>query len=113
MHEMAITQSIYNIAMQAARDAGVSRVHSLKIRMGDYSEIVPALVQEYFEILAKGGIAEGAQLQFIHVPLTVRCRTCGWQGEIDKRRIACKVCGGTDLQLLTGREFYVESIEAD
>ena len=113
MHEMAITQSIYNIALQAAQDAGAKQVHSLKIRIGDYSEIVPALVREYFSILAKGGIAEGARLDFIHVPLTVRCRACGWQGEIEKRHIACKNCGGTDLQLLTGREFYVESMEAD
>lgn len=113
MHEMAITQSIYTIVLRAGTEAGVKKIHSLKIRMGDYSEIVPSLVQEYFAILAKGGIAEGAQIEFIRVPLTVRCRTCGWQGEIDKRHIACRNCGGTDLELKTGREFYVESIEAD
>ena len=43
----------------------------------------------------------------------MRCRACGWEGAVDKRHITCGGCGGVALTLLTGREFYVESLEAD
>ena len=33
--------------------------------------------------------------------------------EIDKLKIQCPACGSTDLKLLTGHEFYVESLEVD
>ena len=43
----------------------------------------------------------------------MRCNQCGAENEIDKLKIQCPNCGSTDLKLLTGHEFYVESLEVD
>ena len=112
MHEMAITQSVLNIVLDAAKQAGAEKITAIRIKMGEYSDVVPVVMKEYFAVAAKGTAAEGAVLELERLPVTMRCRGCHWQGVVDKRRIRCGECGGTDLQLLTGREFYVESIEA-
>lgn len=113
MHEMAITQSVLDITLKAAKDAGAKKVTTIRIKMGEYCDVVPAVMRDYFAVAAVGTLAEGAVLDIERKPVTVLCRTCRWQGVVDKRNLRCPDCGGTDLKLLTGREFYVESIEAE
>ena len=113
MHEMAITQSILNIALEAGKNAGASRITEIRIRMGEYSDVVPVILREYFAVAAAGTPAEGAELVLRRVPVTMECRNCGWSGQVDRMHIRCGGCGGYDLKLLTGREFYVESLEAE
>ncbi|MDD4850966.1 MAG: hydrogenase maturation nickel metallochaperone HypA [Gemmiger sp.] len=113
MHEMAITESLLRITLAEAAKAGATRVTALHIKMGAYADIVPTILREYFAIAARGTAAEGARVEIGRIPVTMRCRTCGWQGPVDKLHIRCGGCAGTDLQLLTGREFYLESLEAE
>ena len=113
MHEMAVTQSVLNIALEEGKKAGAKRITAIKIRRGAYSDVVPAVLREYFAVAAAGTMAEGAELVLTRIPVTMLCRSCGWQGTVDKLHIQCAACGGTDLKLLTGREFYVESLEAE
>ena len=113
MHEMAIVQSILNIAVKAGTDAGAARIKTIRIKMGEYSDVVPVILNEYFAVASTGTIAQGARLELNRVPVTMRCRDCGWQGHVDKLHIRCGDCGGTSLTMLSGREFYVESLEAE
>lgn len=113
MHEMAIVQSVLDIALSAAEKAGAGRVTQINIKMGEYSDVVPAVLRDYFAVAARGTLAQGARIALTRIPVTMRCRSCGWQGPVDKLHICCGGCGGGDLALLTGREFYVESLEAD
>lgn len=113
MHEMAVTQSILDIAVSEAEKHGATRVKEIKIKVGAYSGIVPQLIQEYYNLISAGTIAEQAKLIIDRVPVTVRCKTCGQVSEIEKNKYACPVCESIEIQLLTGREFYVDSLEVD
>lgn len=113
MHELAITQSILDIAQTAAREHGVTRVREVRIKLGEYSGVVPQCIQYYFDVISKGTVAEGAELKMERLPILMRCEHCQWEGQIDKHHIVCPACGGTRLKLLQGREFYVESLEVD
>lgn len=113
MHEMAIVQSMLDIALRAGNDAGAKRIKAVRVKMGEYSDVVPVIMREYFAVAARGTIAEGAEIEITRIPVTMRCRACGWQGRVDKLHIQCGACGGTQLSLLSGREFYVESLEAE
>ena len=113
MHELAITQSILDIARKAADEHGAQRVKSVRIMLGEYSGVVPQCIQYYFDVISKGTIAEGALLDIRRLPVVIRCQSCGQDSTIDKRHIACPLCGSTDLKLLQGREFYIESLEAE
>lgn len=113
MHEMAITQSVLDISLKAAEDAGATRIRKVRILMGEYSDVVPVVFREYFKIAAQGTAAEDAEIELKRVPVTVVCRQCGFSGHVDKRHIQCPECGSRDLRMTGGREFMVESLEAD
>lgn len=113
MHEMAIIQNVLDISCRAAREGDAKRITAIRIRMGDYCGVVPQILREYFAIAAAGTLADGAELDLQRIPVTMRCRTCRWQGEVDPHRVTCAVCGSADLQLLSGREFFVDSIEVE
>ena len=113
MHELSITQSIVNIAVETAKEHNVKKIREIHLRIGEYSGIVSQCVQQYFDILSKGTAAEGAVLVTRRITITMRCNQCGAENEIDKLKIQCPNCGSTDLKLLTGHEFYVESLEVD
>ena len=62
MHELAITQSILDIARKAADEHGAKQVKSVRIMLGEYSGVVPQCIQYYFDVISKDTIAEGAVL---------------------------------------------------
>ena len=113
VHELSITQNILDIALRAAAEQNAAHIREIRLRMGPFSGVVPECVQMYLDVLAKGTPAEGARIKVTTVPLKVRCRDCGREGEIDRAHIACPFCGSLRLQRLSGREFLVESLEVD
>ena len=87
MHELSITQSIVNIAAETAAKHQVKRVNEIRIRIGEYSGIVPQCVQQYFDILSKGTAAEGAVLKMERIPITMRGGECDRQAEHSLSRL--------------------------
>jgi len=113
MHELAITQGILGIALDEAAKRNVSRVISIKIMIGDFSGIVPQLIQEYYNIASRGTVAENAALILERVPVTIRCLSCGAVSTVSKTFVKCSVCGSEQIKMLTGREFNVDSMEVE
>ncbi len=114
MHELAVTQGILSVALEAAHRAGARRIDAIDLVIGDLASIVDDSVQFYFDILARGSPAEGAALRFRRVPAEGRCFACGAQFTIGPTLVAaCPVCDSGQLLITGGREFYVESIEVD
>lgn len=113
MHELAITQSILDIAQKAAEEHGAVQVKSVRIMLGEYSGVVPQCIQYYFDIVSKGTVAEGALLDIRRLPVVIHCSSCGQDSRIDRLHVACPLCGSTDLKLIQGREFYIESLEVE
>lgn len=113
MHEMAIAQGILDIALQTAGRHDAARVAGVKVLVGELTGIVPEALTFGFEALAQGTIAEGAVLAISPIPLTGRCRDCGAEGAIDKYCFTCGSCGSYAVELVSGRELMVESVEVD
>ena len=113
MHELAITPSILDIAQKAAGEHGAKQVRSVRIMLGEYSGVVPQCIQYYFDVISKGTIAQGAVLDIRRLPVVIRCSSCGGESQIDRLHVSCPLCGSTDLKLIQGREFYIESLEVD
>jgi len=113
MHELAITQSILDIAEKVGKEHKIKRVREIRIKLGAYSGVVPQCIQDYFDVISHGTIVEGAKLDIQTLPVVVHCNVCGQDSEIDRRHIRCPLCNSTDLKMLQGREFYLESLEVD
>ncbi len=114
MHELAITQRILEIALEHAGRAGARRIVAIHLVVGDLSSVVDDSVQFYFDHLSPGTPAEGASLHFTRLPARYRCRTCG-EEFIPERGLVwqCPACRGWEVEIVQGREFYLESIEVE
>lgn len=113
MHEMGITQSLLNIALDHAQRASAVRINGLTIVVGELSSIVDDSVQFYWDFVSQGTIAEKATLTFKRIPATARCAGCGHTAPLDREAYACPACGSGSLEITSGEEFYLESIDVD
>lgn len=111
MHELAIMQSVVRIVEDEQRRRGFDRLCRIKLKVGAVSGIVPACLMDYFPIAAAGSVAEGAELITETIPVTISCFSCGYEGA--PKGAQCPECGGEAYKLLTGREFFVDSIEVE
>ncbi len=113
MHELTITQNILAIVLEKAREVRADKIRKVSVTLGDLSGIVDECVQFYFELLGKDTIASEATLSFERVPTKLKCRRCAGvfsPGELDW---ACPACKVQDVEIVSGRECYVDSIEVD
>jgi hydrogenase nickel incorporation protein HypA/HybF len=113
MHELGITQSILNIALRHAQEAGAVRVRELNLVVGELASVVDDSVQFYWDMIAKDTIAEGATLNFKRLPSTLRCNHCAHEFPMNQQDFSCPACGSTQVTVARGDEFYLESIDVD
>ena len=113
MHELSIAQGLLEIIEQEARPYPGARVTRVHLRIGKLSAVVPDALRFAFEAITQGGIAEGAVLEIEEVPLTIRCHQCDEVFTIDDPFMLCPQCEGTDVEMLSGRELEIRSMEID
>ncbi len=113
MHELSVTQSLVNIANAEGEKVNAKRVTKIKMVLGAFSGLVPACIQEYFDLLSEGCICEKAKLEFTRIPAIIECEKCGKKTELTHFRLVCGGCGSRHVKLIQGREFYIESLEVE
>jgi len=113
MHELAITQSLLQVALDKAGEAKAGRIRSIKLRIGRLSGYVPEAVDLNFRMLAPGTMAEGAALEIEWVPLRCRCKGCGGEYDATPDDFTCPSCRAADFAIISGREMFIESMEVE
>ncbi|HOX55316.1 MAG TPA: hydrogenase maturation nickel metallochaperone HypA [Candidatus Paceibacterota bacterium] len=113
MHELSIMQSALSLALDQARQAGANRVHTIRLRIGALSGVVPDALEFAFEALAPGTPAEGAQLAIEHVPARFWCETCTREFPSENMLPECPNCHCLSGELRAGREMELASLEID
>ena len=111
MHEASIMKSALEYAEEQARQAGATRVHRLRLKVGNLSGVVPEALRFAFDALCAGTMTEGAALEIVSVPAVCWCQTC--QAEFDSPDFAqeCPRCHEVSMDLRRGRELEMESME--
>ena len=113
MHELAVTEQILNLALRHAREANARQVTNLHLQIGALSTIIDDSVQFYWDIISQGSLCQGATLHFNRVPATLHCRSCGQEYTLVGELTACPTCSGIQVQILSGQEFQLTSIDIE
>ena len=111
MHEYGITESLLRIVEKSARDAGVSKVSTVRIVIGALTGFVPESIEFYYERMSQNTVAEGAKLEFELLPITLRCRACGHVFQPQDRHWVCPECATSEVDIQGGRELYIKEME--
>jgi len=111
MHEYGITESLLHIVEEKAKEAGATRVATIRVVVGALTGFVPDCIQFYYETMSKGTVAEGAALEFEELPVTLRCRKCAEVFVPESRVWVCPKCDSTEVDIEGGRELYIKEME--
>jgi hydrogenase nickel incorporation protein HypA/HybF len=113
MHELGVTESIATICLRHAQGNNASRVIKVNVKLGELTGIVDHYVAFYWDMVTKDTIAQGAELNFIKVPVVSHCPDCDDDFKVVEYDLTCPRCGKAENELVSGREFLVESIEIE
>ena len=113
LHELSITENILSIALEKAEEAKASRVSRINLVIGELSGVVDDCVEFYFGFLSKDTIAAQASLSFHHTPIQLRCRNCNSVFSPDNGDWTCPNCQNQEVEIISGRDLYIESIEVE
>jgi hydrogenase nickel incorporation protein HypA/HybF len=113
MHELSITQSILEIALDFARRNQAQKIMEIHLKIGEITDFDDDWIQRYFDFVGKGTIAEGAKLRISRIPARLQCNPCSFVFPLDKStwNTQCPSCNNKDCRLISGREFQVEALE--
>ena len=110
MHEFTLTQHLLDAAL---KNAGSERIVRVNLVIGPFSHEREESIALYWRDLAKGSLGDGAELHFEHMPVEMKCLDCSGTFYLDEEASMCKNCSGERLQMLSGDEVTLESIEVN
>lgn len=110
MHEFSRTQRLLDHAL---RNAGSRRIVRVDLLIGPFSEGREESIHFYWRDLAKGSRGEGAELHFEHLPVEVKCLNCTGAVYLDEETTMCEFCYRERLQLSSGEDVRLESLELE
>jgi hydrogenase nickel incorporation protein HypA/HybF len=89
MHEYSVTKSLVDLCNQEAEKNKFVKIYKINLKIGKFTGL------------------------FDEIPIRIKCKDCGKENIIDEPILMCPNCGKTDIEIVSGREFYVESIEGE
>lgn len=110
MHELALAESVLDIAQRHAAGRRVTKVH---LHVGALRQVVPDALTFSFTLLSEGTLAEGAELALTFIPARGVCRRCDTESRFDTLPLQCTRCGGFDLRFTSGEELLVEALDLE
>lgn len=115
MHEMGIAMQLVEIAVSAIPEElkGKKKVEKVNLKVGKLSSVVPDSLRFCFDVVIKDTELAGAELVMEEVPVVIRCRDCGAEFTLDKPAFACQGCGGGAIDVISGRELDIISLEME
>ncbi|MCK6548762.1 hydrogenase maturation nickel metallochaperone HypA [Myxococcota bacterium] len=113
MHEMALAQSLVEIIEeQAARDA-FTKVRKVWMVLGALAHVDAAALRFGFDVVARGTVADGAELVFETRPARAYCLECSREVVVTERAAPCPECQGHQWVMIDGEEMKIRELEVE
>jgi len=113
MHELAVTESLLNLALRHAHQAEARRVADLHLGVGQLLSLVGDSVQFYWDIIGQDALCEGAGLHFRRVPAALLHLECQHAYMLPGGFTACPQGGSDRVRAKAGEEFRLESTDIE
>jgi hydrogenase nickel incorporation protein HypA/HybF len=113
MHELSMAEAVNNTIKELCERSGWIRVRRVVLKVGRMRQVDHGLLAFAFDIVARGTPSEGAELSVLELPTVFRCHSCGRKTATEGMAFVCMNCGSTNVELLSGMELTIESMEVD
>jgi hydrogenase nickel incorporation protein HypA/HybF len=113
MHERSLVKSLLRQVETLLRQHDGQRVREVKVTVGDFAGVEPALLESAFAQESLAGPARGARLVIRRTSLEGECRDCSQTFFIRNYLFRCPQCRGENLHITGGEELLLESVTVE
>jgi hydrogenase nickel incorporation protein HypA/HybF len=113
MHEFGITKALVDLCNAEAEKNKLTKIYKIHLKVGKFTGFSPDSISFYFEHLKTDTKCQDADIIFDEVPIRIKCTSCGHENTIEEPILVCPDCGKMTIEVISGREFFVASIEGD
>lgn len=114
MHEVSLMDGVLNSIRESAEANSITKVSKLKLVVGKLSMALPDSLRFAFEVLGKDEMFRGAVLEIEETPILIHCGSCGVESAVQEEyRFICADCGSSSVEIIRGRELYIDYYEGD
>ena len=107
MHELSIAQSVVDTVLERT---GERHVTTVRLQVGRLSGVVADALLFCFDLATAGTPLEGATLEIEEPTGRAHCRDCGAEFAVQDLILLCN-CGSADVEVMSGRELQLTSVE--
>lgn len=111
MHEAGLMQNVLEMSFEQAKAHKAALIEAINIKIGVLAGVVPDALEFAFEAMKKGTLAENARLNVDYAPVVCWCRKCEKEFKPENFSSICPECGKNDIEIRSGLEMNLVSIE--
>lgn len=109
MHELSLAMAMVDQVLAVAAKEGATAVSRITLVVGDFSGVEPNALDFCFPVVARGTVAERAEIIIEKEPPVFNCRSCGLESDFGTE--SCPHCDQSDLVMIRGRGLRIKNIE--
>ena len=113
MHEFALVDNVFQILNSKINELQIKKVTQVKLVIGEMTAVEETTLSACFEVFAQNTVVEGAELLFERVPVRGKCQKCNLVFEVESYKFICPDCQNNGVEVISGREFYIDSLLAE
>ncbi len=113
MHESGIAANLLQMAERVALQNELKTITRVVVAVGALTGVEAHALAFAFGVLAKGTLAEHAELVIQEVPLRLRCRQCECEYLAQPNDMTCPNCRNGVFDVLQGRELTLKTIKGN
>jgi len=113
LHEAKLAAGIVETVERVARENGGSRITGIRLQIGEFTCVQPDTLRFCLQTLAEGTIAQNAAISISRIRTRALCTKCRSEFDVHEIEFQCPTCASTDIELVSGRELIIESIEVE
>jgi len=114
MHELSLMTSVFETVRQGALENHIARVSKVKLVIGKLSQALPDSLQFAFRVLSADEMFCDAVLEIEERDIVCLCPECQTRFAVqDEYSFICPHCQGKTVDVISGRELFIDYFEGD
>lgn len=112
MHELGIMYHIVEQVLDVVENNEISEVEAIVLQVGELSSVIPRYLHACYPAAVDQTILENTKLEIEMLIANGICRDCGNVYHLLENKNICPKCQGNEVEVISGREFYLKEIRA-
>ena len=83
------------------------QIRELHVKIGRLSGVEAHYLQNCYEVFRAGTVCESADLIIHTQEIVVKCKNCGFSGDLTQNDFSCPSCKSSEISVIDGEDMYL------